>query len=62
LTRKASTTVSHASQRLSSAELALDISAPVERYQVMKDELVSAVASLAAKARSVAPMPADKAD
>jgi DNA-binding IclR family transcriptional regulator len=41
--------------------LALGISAPVERYQAMKDELVSAVVSFAAKARLAAPMPVGKA-
>jgi DNA-binding IclR family transcriptional regulator len=41
--------------------LALGISTPVERYQAMKDELVSAVVSFAAKARSSAPLPVEKA-
>jgi IclR family transcriptional regulator, acetate operon repressor len=41
--------------------LALGISAPVERYQAMKDELISAVVSFAAKARSFAPIPVEKA-
>lgn len=42
--------------------LALGISTPVERYQTMKDELVSAVVGFAAKAQSIAPIPAEMAN
>jgi DNA-binding IclR family transcriptional regulator len=41
--------------------LALGISTPVERYQAMQDELVSAVVTFAAKARSFAPLPVERA-
>jgi IclR family acetate operon transcriptional repressor len=41
--------------------LALGISTPAERYQAMKDELVSAVVSSAARAPSFAPVPVEKA-
>lgn len=41
--------------------LALGISTPVERYQAMKDELVSAVVDAAAQAGSFAPVPVERA-
>lgn len=40
---------------------ALGISTPVERYRAMKDELVAAVVSAAAKARALEPEPVEKA-
>jgi IclR family acetate operon transcriptional repressor len=41
--------------------LAIGISTPAERYQAMKDELVAAVVSSAARAPSLAPVPIERA-